>query len=571
MSAPQHALAQTQKATTQATDTYQGRTVVANRILLKFKQPPAAATLAAVGTATAATRLRPLGGAGWYILDSPTRSVAQLLATLTADADVARAEPDYIGHPTAVRSSAIADRITPMFDLPNDPFYSSQWAFENTGQTIGGITGTPGADINAPAAWDLSTGSKSVVLVNFDTGIDYNNPDLAPNVWSAPSDYTITEGGNVYNCPAGSHGFNAIDNQSGCAGREYDNGANFGHGTLGAGAMAAATNNGIGVAGTDWSATLLSISICTSTCDSSTAVTGIDAALQIASHFGLDIAVGNFSHGGLDDSALADEMTLAGAETGMLFAASTGDECHGVENPAGFYLPNEIAVSGSDMKDNVGQYAPGECSNSGGDIAAPSVNVYTTFLGDTTGNAPHRFDGTSLSTPIVSGPIGLLESACPLPPPVVKATILGTADQIPALTGISTNGRRLNLGNALASCAGPGHTAGTGTVQIHFTTNEFNPDTGSINVTIDGYTTSYSYDTSVDTVDTVGQGLADYLSGSSYWQAPYQGSGLISIVTTAKGPYTAYSLSTSVTNDCDPPSDCGRAPTVSHTGIIAGN
>ncbi|HWG37195.1 MAG TPA: S8 family serine peptidase [Terriglobales bacterium] len=185
----------------------------------------------------------------------------------------------------------------------------------------------------------------------------------------------------------------------------------------------------------------------------------------------------------------------------MIFAASTGDECHGTLNPAGFYLANEIAVSGSDMSDNVGQYPNGHCSNSGGDIAAPSVNVYTTTLGDTTGNNPHDWDGTSLSTPIVSGAIGLLESACPLPPSVVKATILGTADQISALTSIATNGRRLNLGNAVSSCAGAGHTAGTGTVQIRFYTKDFNPDTGSINVTIDGYTTSYSYDTSVDTVE----------------------------------------------------------------------
>ncbi|HWG37194.1 MAG TPA: S8 family serine peptidase [Terriglobales bacterium] len=270
---------------------------------MKFKQPPAAAKLAAVTTATGATYRRPLGGAGWFKLEAPTQSVAQLLATLSADADVAKVEPDYIGHPTAVRASAVPDRITPMFELPNDPFYSSQWAFENTGQAIGGITGTPGADINAPAAWDLSTGSKSVVLVNFDTGIDFNNPDLAPNVGSAPSAYTFTEGGNVYNCPQGSHGFNAIDSQSGCAGQEYDNGGTNGHGTLQAGAMGAATDNGIGIAGTDWNATMLSISICTDVCDSATAVTGIDAALQIASHFGLHLAAGNFSHGGLDDSA----------------------------------------------------------------------------------------------------------------------------------------------------------------------------------------------------------------------------------------------------------------------------
>lgn len=72
-------------------------------------------------------------------------------------------------------------------------------------------------------------------------------------------------------------------------------------------------------------------------------------------------------------------------------------------------------------------------------------------------------------------------------------------------------------------------------------------------------------------MDTVGEGLAEFISGSSYYQATYNGGGQISITTAAKGPYTGYTLSTSVSNDCDPASDCGRAPVVTHSLITAGH
>ena len=63
--------------------------------------------------------------------------------------------------------------------IPNDPDFSFQWDMQNTGQT----GGTPGADINATAAWNLSTGSGQVVVAVIDSGVDYNHPDLYQNIW----------------------------------------------------------------------------------------------------------------------------------------------------------------------------------------------------------------------------------------------------------------------------------------------------------------------------------------------------------------------------------------------------
>lgn len=73
------------------------------------------------------------------------------------------AEPNYIVH---------------IADFPNDPRLAELWGLHNVGQT----GGTPNADINAPEAWDIQTGSASIVVGVIDTGIDYTHKDLAANI-----------------------------------------------------------------------------------------------------------------------------------------------------------------------------------------------------------------------------------------------------------------------------------------------------------------------------------------------------------------------------------------------------
>jgi subtilisin family serine protease len=94
---------------------------------------------------------------------SSATSLKAALHGYKRDPGVLYAEPNYIVHALA---------------QPNDPLFSQQWGLSNSGQ--GG--GTPGADIHAPQAWDVSTGSSDVVVAVIDTGIDYNHPDLAANI-----------------------------------------------------------------------------------------------------------------------------------------------------------------------------------------------------------------------------------------------------------------------------------------------------------------------------------------------------------------------------------------------------
>src|SRR5215510_9355846 len=95
----------------------------------------------------------------------------------------------------------------PVFEVttqltPNDTRFGEMWGLNNTGQVVGGQTGIAGADISAVQAWDVSTGSNSIVVGVIDTGVDFNHPDLAANIWSAPSSFTVTVGGQTITCPA---------------------------------------------------------------------------------------------------------------------------------------------------------------------------------------------------------------------------------------------------------------------------------------------------------------------------------------------------------------------------------
>src|SRR5438045_3799455 len=121
---------------------------------------------------------------------------------------------------------------------PNAPSSGSRWGLESIGQQVNGASSKPGADVSAPAAWDLTTGSPSVVVAELDSGVDYTHPDLAANVWTNP--------GGVGGCAAGTRGYDVLTGTC-------DPMDDFGHGTHVAGILGAVGNNGIGVSGLDQS------------------------------------------------------------------------------------------------------------------------------------------------------------------------------------------------------------------------------------------------------------------------------------------------------------------------------
>ena len=162
----------------------------------------------------------------------PGASVRKTIETYHRNSHVEYAEPNYI-------VSALVS--------PNDPSFSSLWGLLNTGQS----GGTPGADIDATRAWDLTTGSNSVVVGVIDTGVDYTHPDLASNIWSNTADCNtngVDDDGNGYvdDC----HGIDTINNRS-------DPMDDNNHGTHVAGTIGAVGNNAVGVVGVNWNVSIM--------------------------------------------------------------------------------------------------------------------------------------------------------------------------------------------------------------------------------------------------------------------------------------------------------------------------
>jgi subtilisin family serine protease len=376
---------------------------------------------------------------GFRKIHSRSRSVEDLIAILRTHPGVEYVEPNYVIHATAT---------------PSDPKFGDLWGLQNTGQTVNGVPGgIPGADIHATSAWTLSTGSRSTVVGTIDTGIDYNHQDLSANVWSAPAAFTVKFGTTTITCAAGSHGFNAIT-------RICDPMDDNDHGSHVAGTIGGAGNNAIGVAGVNWTASIMASKFLDAT-GSGTLAAAIDAiefTIQAKAAFaatgGANVRVLNNSWGGGGYSqALLDEINKAGAN-GILFVAAAGN--NNLNNDMWAQFPadytyygatNIIAVAATDNNDQRAWF-----SNYGSTLVhlgAPGVNILST----TRNNTYQYFDGTSMATPHVSGAAALILSKCTLTTAALKSTIIGNVDVVPGMSGLVSSNGRLNVDKALRSCA----------------------------------------------------------------------------------------------------------------------
>jgi subtilisin family serine protease len=241
----------------QTTDMVNGHPAVSGQALVKLRAP-SAGVLNAIRLLVDADDFRQLESTlGLYVVHSRSNRVAALIALLQALPAVAFAEPDYI-----VRGSA----------TPNDPNFPQQWSFNNTS--------VPGADIGATQAWDISTGSTANVVGVVDTGVDYTHPDLAANIWTAPTGFTVNLSWGAITCPAGSHGYNAIA-------RTCDPRDDHYHGTHVSGTVGAAGNNGTGVAGVNWTTRIMGLKFLDASGSGSTsnAIDAIEFAIQVKARF----------------------------------------------------------------------------------------------------------------------------------------------------------------------------------------------------------------------------------------------------------------------------------------------
>jgi len=277
------------------TETFQGHQVAANQVLVKFGSAHSP-NRAQAEWAEDTDRSETINLEGVVRIHSRNKSAASLVSDLMRRSDVVFAEPDYVVH---------------AISAPNDPGYGQLWAMKNTGQAILGYQGTGGADIGAEAAWNVTTGTSNVVVGVVDTGIDYNHPDLASNVWSNP--------GGIGGCAAGTHGFNAIT--KGCDPMDDSY-----HGTHVSGTIGAVGNNSAGVVGINWTTSIMALKFLDGSGSGTTsdAIAAIEFAIQ-AKLAGVNVRVLSNSWGGGGSSqALLDEINKANGYD-ILFVAAAGN------------------------------------------------------------------------------------------------------------------------------------------------------------------------------------------------------------------------------------------------------
>jgi len=387
----------------------------------------------------------------------PSRMRAAIRA-LRRDPRVRYAEPDYLLHESAA---------------PNDPSFSLQWGSRNTGQLVNGVSGTAGADDRALAAWGVATGTPAVVIGEADSGVDYNHPDLAANVWSNP--------GGVGGCPAGTHGENIVAQTCDPMDDETQYG---GHGTHVAGILGAVGNNGRGVAGMNWSTSILPVKWLDASGSGSTSqlIAALDWLIR-ARQAGVNVRVVNESAtfvGTAYSQALADEIDLLAAND-ILFVTAAGNTGDDNDDPArrrypcGYDRPNEICVTASDSSDQLPSWANYGATTV--DLAAPGDNIYSTLRNGAYGYV----SGASMASPQVAGAAALILSQGYRSASALRSALLDNVDPLPSLAGRVRTGGRLDVCLALTGCATPPPTATFGTTSVGAAADVMNADRKRVN------------------------------------------------------------------------------------------
>lgn len=351
--------------------------------------------------------------------ESGTRELAARARDLAARPGIAWAQPDYLIY---------ADRLP-----PDALFGRAQWALRNTGSwTLGGHSesSTAGADIDAPAAWDITTGSPSVTVGVVDTGVYAAHREFEGRL--LPGRDFISSDANP------------------------DDESSDGHGTAVASIIGGRANTGtVGVA---WDVRLLPArAVAVGDGEPAGAVS---EALAYVSDRGADVV--NMSFGSAADAIPAlDAVFNAHPQTLYVAAAGNGgadgigdDNDADPRTPCNSPAPNVICVANTTDDDLLA--ASSNFGHSSVDLAAPGMSIAAADGAPAT-RTPTRYTlhtGTSFAAPHVSGIAVLLRAGTPWNNAArIKSCILLGAEPVPSLAGITVTGGRANARRALDACA----------------------------------------------------------------------------------------------------------------------
>ena len=318
------------------------------------------------------------------------KGVKEMQAHLERLPYVLYAEPNYLYYLSAV---------------PNDPQYGNLWGMSR---------------IQAPLAWDIETGSNTVVVGIIDTGVDWTHPDLVDNIWQNLGE-DVDGDGHVLEYIGGQWVFdpgdiNGIDDDGngyaddfvGWDFRNNDNNPYDGHshGTHVAGTVAATGNNGIGVTGVCWTANIMALKFL------STSGFGYTSDAILALQYAIDnnASITNNSWGGGPYSLALDNMISLAEANDQLFVAAAGNYTRDNDAipffPSSYPHDNIISVAATNSSGELASFS--HYGQTSVDVAAPGKSILSTTPG---GNYAYN-SGTSMATPHVAGLAALIKSQC---------------------------------------------------------------------------------------------------------------------------------------------------------------
>ena len=310
---------------------------------------------------------------------------------------------------------------------PNDSRISQQYANERA---------------SLPSAWNTTTGSRSVSIAIIDSGVQSNHPDLQANAWSNPSEIVdgLDNDGNGYVDDVVGYDFVDSDNDPSDLNE---------HGTHCAGSAGAVGNNGEGIAGASWSASIMAVRVLDA--QGSGFLSDVATGVRYAVDNGAKVL--SLSLGGSSASTVLENALSYACSKGAFIAVAAGNESANNDStpsyPANYNLPCLISVAATDQFDQLADF-----SNFGAStvhIAAPGVDILSTIPGSQYG----FLSGTSMATPLVAGVGALVKALKPeLSGADVKNILMQSSDRLGQLSGKLSSGGRVNAANALALAGG---------------------------------------------------------------------------------------------------------------------